>query len=318
MCVIIHVPAGVTPETDLLKRCYDSNHDGWGIMFAIDKELVSFKDVTPFEDFLKFWETSPVTVDRFIHFRIKTHGNVVKHNCHPFAVNTGEQEHLMMHNGIVDVSEIDPFWSDSWHFSKLLSGMYMGVKDFLDAVETQKQISAATIGSRLVFLRQDGTWYKFGTWDEKYGLSFSNLVFDYKVISTNVKGRSNYLAPYYGCADRWWEGDEEYDSWGHYMGTIDHTGETTTSTTEDGYTTITLNDTQDEYKADTFEEGIERIDALIEDADYDDAIAVCQFHSLRAKDITGWYGEDSCNALFDHILDSYTFNHSDDNGENKK
>lgn len=326
MCVIIHVPANLVPDEALLKKCFDANPHGWGIMFAFQNELVSFKDKSKFEDFLEYWRTTPQSVDRFVHFRIKTHGEMNADNCHPFSVNTGEQEFLMMHNGIVDVSEIDPNKSDTWHFSKLLSGMYHGVQDFLDDKDTQKQIANATSGSRMVFLRQDGMWYKFGTWSEKYGMSFSNLVFDYK--STAITGTASCSsstryhstgyypasdrAPYYGASGAWYD---EYDEWGDMTG-LDAV-EVTRSDDPPASSYIKLNSggTPEDYTLDTFEESISRIDEYLEDCEFDDAVAVVQHQNLAAADVRGWFGQAVLDQLFNHILDTYHFSHSSSKGD---
>lgn len=97
MCIAIYKPSNKTISKDILKRCYDSNPDGAGFMYAQDKELKIQKGFFEFDKFYDAYKAHQAK-KCVIHFRIKTHGKIDETNCHPFLINPTLG---FVHNGII-------------------------------------------------------------------------------------------------------------------------------------------------------------------------------------------------------------------------
>jgi hypothetical protein len=112
-----------------------------------------------------------------IHFRFATHGQINISNNHPFHV---ADNLYMMHNGIVDISEvIDPNMSDTWHFTKNeLSVMkndptLLTNPAFLRMIETKigwgnKMVLMHGNGEVVILNEGQGLWHK-GLWMSNAG-----------------------------------------------------------------------------------------------------------------------------------------------------
>lgn len=168
MCIAIYKPAGVQISEEHLWNCYETNDDGWGFAARMpDSTLHIRKGTTLYRHFLD--EYLPFQ-DRqcLIHFRIKTHGEVNKRNCHPFRISPGL---AVIHNGIIPIdSNVDKGRSDTWHFVELvLKQMHRHRRDFWLRPEYQWALEQAIGYSKLAFLRADGRYAiygeKAGDWD---------------------------------------------------------------------------------------------------------------------------------------------------------
>lgn len=98
MCVIIHKPAGKNISYQRLKKCWDSNPHGAGLMWVDDSVLKIKKGFLRFKDFYKFYELVK-NKNLVIHFRYASEGIVNSENTHPF--NTFDGKLGMCHNGTI-------------------------------------------------------------------------------------------------------------------------------------------------------------------------------------------------------------------------
>lgn len=97
MCIAVAKPKGFAVTKKILQNCFDNNPDGAGFCVEIDGNLVVNKGYFTFEDFYTAYQ--PYENEKaLIHFRIRTHGDLNKENCHPFFVS---DDIAMIHNGII-------------------------------------------------------------------------------------------------------------------------------------------------------------------------------------------------------------------------
>lgn len=183
MCVILHLPARTTVSKKQLEKCYDTNKDGWGIMYSHKGELVTIKNTTNFKDFYNHWRDTPFDTERALHFRIRTSGLVHKHNCHPF--NPSEKVGVM-HNGMINTAMIHDDGSDTYNFCRyelppILEGFG---EDFIKDEKFASLIEAVTGYSKLLFMTADGKVLKTrkNLWQYREGVHYSNslsILYDY-------------------------------------------------------------------------------------------------------------------------------------------
>ncbi len=98
-----------------------NNPDGFGVMMPTDKGGVHVHRIMP-----ESADDCKKVIDKYgdrpmgIHFRLATHGEVDKSQCHPFPVLTPKthgRSIYLMHNGILpNALEFDKTKSDTWHF----------------------------------------------------------------------------------------------------------------------------------------------------------------------------------------------------------
>ena len=122
MCLLITGPSQSIRSTllhtpRLLENIYASNADGIGAMYPSTRGLQTPKTLPKTaQQARRFIESLPVDSRNLaLHWRMRTHGDVNKANCHPYTVVPGQLE--MMHNGILHTgNKADPRMSDTWHF----------------------------------------------------------------------------------------------------------------------------------------------------------------------------------------------------------
>lgn len=120
MCIICFVPPGILVDDETLQTCWYRNRDGAGFMYPKDGKVIIKKGFTTFAGFLDSYREASdnfPTAPFVIHFRITTHGNTDKTNCHPHRVSSTIG---IAHNGIingVDVPANSPK-SDTYLFVK--------------------------------------------------------------------------------------------------------------------------------------------------------------------------------------------------------
>lgn len=174
MCIAIYKPEEKIISKATLKECYSSNPDGAGFMFAEDKQLhieKGFFSFDTFYDAYKAHEEKKVV----IHFRIKTHGEINKTNCHPFAVNNSL---AFVHNGIINGLDGDKTLSDTIHFNEqILQPLVNKWGNLALFQDPMINLIESRIGySKLIFLDRHGN-HKImneqkGQWDN--GVWYSN------------------------------------------------------------------------------------------------------------------------------------------------
>lgn len=184
MCLIIASDRGILPDRSLVKDAFDDNGDGFGVVWAKDGRLHTYKTlrVKKALAFLPTLEGHPYVM----HFRFATHGRVDIENVHPFKVT----RHLYMaHNGIIEWAAIKgSARSDSWHFAGLVGQILgndkraEGFDDELPEIE-----KAVGLGNKLAFLRSDGELFianeKAGTYHGGLWLSNRYSLPQYRTVA---------------------------------------------------------------------------------------------------------------------------------------
>jgi len=188
MCIAIYKSADKEISKETLQECWDHNPDGAGYMYNVNGHLKVKKGYFKFEDFWKSYTNSCQGKKAVLHFRIKTHGEINKENCHPFNINDNL---AFVHNGIIGAVETksDKTKSDTWHFNDhILKPLINKYSDILEADSFQLMIGDFVGSSKLVFLDNQDNVKIFnedkGTWDD--GVWYSN---------TSYKPRQTYVAP---------------------------------------------------------------------------------------------------------------------------
>lgn len=94
MCIIIYKPKGKAIPLERLFASKDRNPHGFGVSWANDRKVKTFRTMD-FEKFLEKFSTVS-EYDCLVHFRYATKGRKDRENCHPFKVVDGL---VMTHNG---------------------------------------------------------------------------------------------------------------------------------------------------------------------------------------------------------------------------
>jgi glutamine amidotransferase len=153
MCIIALKEQDATISKETLQQCFKANKDGAGFMYAEDNILHTEKGFFSFDDFYKAY-TPHQSKKIALHFRIKTHGEINKDNCHPFEVS---KTLGLMHNGMIDIQEYNKKFSDTWHFNeKIIKPMYRDNGGFLKKNYNLELIKKFVGYSKLVFLNNRG------------------------------------------------------------------------------------------------------------------------------------------------------------------
>jgi len=181
MCIIAYKPKGKTIPKDNLKRCYQSNPDGAGYMFAKDNQLIIRKPFFSFDSMLVAAESDGVLDGKYpcaFHFRIKTHGEIDKLNTHPHRV---DENIGMVHNGIMTGFIVPAsFKSDTVHFNEQvlqqLPEGWMHNQELVDTIKTK----IGSTWNKIVILNADETVIIInesgGTWSEDCWYSNSGFM----------------------------------------------------------------------------------------------------------------------------------------------
>ena len=207
MCIAIYKPVGVTIPWDSFKNAEWTNDDGWGFAARTDdNKLFVRRGVDHFHGFQAAFEPF-AKHQAIIHFRMRTHGEVKKGNCHPFMVSSGL---AVIHNGVVPIScNVNKAKSDTWHFNELvLREFYSNNKSFWRKPPYRFCIEQMSGGSKFVFLRADGAYSIYnedqGHWHE--GSWFSNRSY----VSAPYSHGGVQKGGYYSSA---WRDDDRYTRW---------------------------------------------------------------------------------------------------------
>lgn len=200
MCIIAEVPKNVHLSKKTLQACYDNNAHGWGIMWAEKGILYSIKDVTDFNDFLARWKDVPTNCFRAAHFRIRTHGDTNKENCHPFPVLSQEVHGVglaLMHNGIIQTAMKEKNMSDTFNFTKYeLAPLLAECPAILNNMTFLRMLGELASNSRLLLMDNAGNRWFTGTWTKAFGCKFSNAYGYFKRASDPLPPLSNDYTHY--------------------------------------------------------------------------------------------------------------------------
>jgi len=212
MCVIIYKPIEAALSKETLQEGMRCNSHGWGLMYAQDNVLWYEKGIGGFKQFYRRYNELELADKAVaIHFRIKTHGKINEHNCHPHEVLNGDGKALfVMHNGILaGYSDPQDKKSDTRLFAEELATTLSYNPDLLNDKLFTDMLHKKTEGSKLLFMDNAGN-IKFlhedkGNWTD--GVWYSNLscrITHYNNKPAALPPTSNY--PY----ERDWPDDGDY------------------------------------------------------------------------------------------------------------
>lgn len=164
MCLAIYKPANVAPDWEAFSEGFKNNPDGAGFAVVDDGNLLIRKGFFTFGEFMMAF-AGVASKQAIIHFRVATHGDKRRDNCHPFEVRPGLS---VIHNGILPIAcNVNKAMSDTWHYTSLiLAPLAERDPDFFTRPEMVFLGEAAIKGSKFVFLRADGS---HAIWNEDDG-----------------------------------------------------------------------------------------------------------------------------------------------------
>jgi hypothetical protein len=114
MCIIIHHQEHNHIPDRWIEEFWRRNSDGWGIMYHDEDgspKAIKGLDLKAFKKAYK--KIAKLSIEFFIHFRMRTHGDVNVDQCHPYKTNNG----YLIHNGIIDIKQhLGEHLSDTHHF----------------------------------------------------------------------------------------------------------------------------------------------------------------------------------------------------------
>lgn len=164
MCLIISGPAGVIRATLLntprmLDGIFNRNSDGVGAMYR-NKSGLKIAKVLPRTSHEATTFISQLPQDDrplALHWRMRTHGDVDKANCHPYVVVPGKL--AMMHNGVLATGNAaDPTKSDTWHFIEdFLKGPAAKYPGLVHEPSFVSMLESHIGSNRFVFMDDAGT-----------------------------------------------------------------------------------------------------------------------------------------------------------------
>jgi glutamate synthase domain-containing protein 1 len=219
MCIIVVQPIGKNISRKTLETCFCNNPDGAGYMFTRDKKLVIKKGYFTFDSFYHNYKIDWIEnggVSPFVlHFRIATHGNIDRLNCHPHRL---KENLAFVHNGIFSSvkairakeSKSDTLQAaiifkqlpDNWFYCK---SMKILVGDFFKA---NNSYGAFMDNTGQLFMTDKNSWTK------KNKILYSNDSFEDKVwnFMPHTKKDDQHTGPY--TADYGDYYDNVYDNYG--------------------------------------------------------------------------------------------------------
>lgn len=192
MCIAIVKPMGTElPTKELLKRCWDNNPDGAGLMYNDGNNVIIHKGFTKFKGFYKYLKALDKTEDLkdkdlVLHFRIATSGGVNRECTHPFPITKDISdmkkldnvcEYGFAHNGIIDGYGSKDFSDTMEYVSTIISNIHD-----LDNSESLINALAYEHASRFVVLTKDN-FELGGSWVLDNDCYFSNSTYKWSYYS---------------------------------------------------------------------------------------------------------------------------------------
>lgn len=229
MCLALYKPAGIKADWNKLQNGMEHNSDGAGFAVAVDGQLIVEKGFFKFEQFKMAFEPFEM-YDAIVHFRMATHGDKNKANCHPFDLRDFEDDLAgeassrtpvaVIHNGIFSQANDDQKqWSDTWHVCRdLLAPLWLSDdKCFEKAHLIEMGDHYVGTYNKLVFLdatgkcsiwgEKNGHW-KDGSWYSNYSYS------DYRYANPMYAGTGKSGVKYMPATRTGWslEDDDEWNA----------------------------------------------------------------------------------------------------------
>lgn len=224
MCIAIYSPKGnEVPCDKYLKESWDSNPDGAGFAFNLDKGKVKIlKGFMNYDSFKKSFDAHNKKYDFknrgvLIHFRIQTHGGVCPECTHPFPLIDDEgalkkseiiSDYAVIHNGIISLT------GDEAKKREKMSDTMVFIEKYLTKIASNKnwfsnpknwELIYDLAGSKVAVL--DGN----GSIGATYGFTKDE---DGNYYSNSTYKESRYLYKYFGCYNHSWnDWDYEYSDY---------------------------------------------------------------------------------------------------------
>lgn len=208
MCIIAIKTKNAKITDQAIRTMYQRNPDGAGYMVADGKRIKIRKGFFKVEHFIQQYRKDERTaVTAVLHFRIATHGKTDAARCHPFPLtsdyNLLDKTSLdlcrgigVAHNGIYSI-KTDGVHSDTQTaIARLYTPLLSSNIDKGTASEIIENING---NCRLVFLAKDGSFTKYGEWEEDGGVWYSNNT--YKPVQYSYFG---YSGGYGARSLRYW------------------------------------------------------------------------------------------------------------------
>lgn len=215
MCIAIVKPVGAKiPDKELLKRCWNNNPDGGGLMYNDGKDVVIHKGFTKFKGFWKYLKhlNNQVNLrdkDLVIHFRIATSGGVTREATHPFPVTTSLEEMKKLdniceygfaHNGVISGYGSKDF-SDTMEYNASIIANIHDLENSEDLINNLAYDNA----SRFAILTKDN-FELGGRWVKDGDLYFSNETYKYTYkYYKNGTALTSTTSTWQGYYDEDWE-----------------------------------------------------------------------------------------------------------------
>ena len=99
MCIAINSPKGTEPSKSAMEESFRNNPHGGGFAYSKNNKVIIKKGFETFKDFHAEYKRANIKgLNKLIHFRIKTSGQINYDNCHPFYVT---HNLAMIHNGVI-------------------------------------------------------------------------------------------------------------------------------------------------------------------------------------------------------------------------
>lgn len=193
MCVAIACPEKF-PDAETIISCADANPDGGGVAWVEEGKVLWIKGIDG-KDANKLIREGKIKPPALIHFRIATAGGTRPELCHPFPISrsastdcSGSANQVLIHNGHWgswagkalniamkhDKGVPGGYWSDSRTLAYM--AYHLG-ESSLRLVEGQK----------IATLDKDGAIRLFGRFEQRDGISYSNM--NWKTSVYVVTGR---------------------------------------------------------------------------------------------------------------------------------
>lgn len=192
MCIIVAKAKGIKmPDGKTLLRCFESNPDGAGVMWAEQGAVQirkGFMSYTEFDSFISELGKRINLTDTALvmHFRITTHGNTNKETCHPFPL-VRKISHLkrtsfttdigVAHNGIIPIKCYKTLSDTQTYIMRHLSYIKKTNPDFYKDKAIMEKIEK-DIRSKMCFLTKGEQIYTIGKFIEEDGVLYSNSSYE--------------------------------------------------------------------------------------------------------------------------------------------
>jgi predicted glutamine amidotransferase len=208
MCIaILKTKKGIITDNEL-RNSFNSNPDGAGIAYTVNKKLIIEKGIFDVNEFIIKVRNAENICDNnmLIHCRIGTSGIKDERNTHPFYVNDNV---CLIHNGVLDIEV--PKGSD-------INDTQIFIKKFMKDIKANdlmhnkcvQELIAKTIDTRNKFVLLDNKGYykiineKAGHW--KNDVWFSNSSYeDWGFKRTYITSK-----PYTSWIDSWYDDEDDF------------------------------------------------------------------------------------------------------------